>query len=73
MVRILCSGVLYKEEESLRGTFRPQTLRSALSWAWEYGMRSGALSPPAGGTIALSGQARGPGLVGAGERRWESK
>lgn len=29
-------------------------------------MRSGALSPPAGGTIALSGHARGPGLVGAG-------
>lgn len=36
-------------------------------------MRSGAASPPAGGTIALSGPARCPGLAGGGQRRWESK
>lgn len=63
MFRILCSRVLYNEEQSLRGHIQAPnpSLSFPPSWAWDSGTPERRAPPPGGDTIALRSQVPYPG------------
>lgn len=63
MFRILCSRVLYNEEQSLQGHIQAPnpSLSFPPSWAWDSGTPERRAPPPGGDTIALRSQVPYPG------------